>query len=57
LVGSGTIRERVAQAVDAYLGAIEEHPNVFLLLVGTAAREGPTRSRTARRRSPRSSRG
>jgi AcrR family transcriptional regulator len=33
LVGSGTIRERVAQAVDAYLGAIEEHPNVFLLLV------------------------
>lgn len=33
LVGSGPIRERVAQAVDAYLGAIEEHPNVFLLLM------------------------
>src|SRR5688572_25110569 len=33
LLGNGTIRERVAVAVDAYLGVIEEHPNVFLLLV------------------------
>ena len=33
LVGAEPVRERVALAVDAYLGAIEEHPNVFLLLV------------------------
>lgn len=33
LVVEGSVRERVAQAVDAYLDTIEEHPNVFLLLV------------------------
>ncbi|MGH3360904.1 MAG: TetR/AcrR family transcriptional regulator [Nocardioides sp.] len=27
------VRERVAQAVDAYLSTLEEHPQVFLLLV------------------------
>ena len=33
LLGSEPVRERVAHAVDAYLAVIEEHPNVFLLLV------------------------
>jgi AcrR family transcriptional regulator len=33
LVGDEPVRERVAHAVDAYLSVIEEHPNVFLLLV------------------------
>jgi AcrR family transcriptional regulator len=33
LVADGSVRDRVELAVEAYLGAIEEHPNVFLLLV------------------------
>ncbi len=33
LVAEGTLRERVDLACDAYLALIEEHPNVFLLLV------------------------
>jgi AcrR family transcriptional regulator len=32
-VADGTLRERVDQACEAYLAVIEEHPNVFLLLV------------------------
>ena len=33
LVAEGTLRERVDLACDAYLALLEEHPNVFLLLV------------------------
>lgn len=33
LVADGTLRERVDLACDAYLALLEEHPNVFLLLV------------------------
>jgi AcrR family transcriptional regulator len=33
LVAEGTLRERVDLGCDAYLAALEEHPNVFLLLV------------------------
>lgn len=33
LLSDGTVKERVELACDAYLAAIEEHPNVFLLLV------------------------
>jgi AcrR family transcriptional regulator len=33
LVADGTLRERVDLGCDAYLASIEEHPNVFLLLV------------------------
>jgi len=33
LLAEGTLRERVELACDAYLAALEEHPNVFLLLV------------------------
>jgi hypothetical protein len=33
LVADGALRERVDLACDAYLALLEEHPNVFLLLV------------------------
>ena len=33
LVAEGTLQERVGLACDSYLATIEEHPNVFLLLV------------------------
>ncbi|HEX6514676.1 MAG TPA: TetR/AcrR family transcriptional regulator [Nocardioidaceae bacterium] len=33
LLTAGSVRRRVELAVDAYLATIEEHPNVFLLLV------------------------
>ena len=33
LVATGSLRDRVDQATDTYLATIEEHPNVFLLLV------------------------
>jgi AcrR family transcriptional regulator len=33
LVADGTLRERVDLGCEAYLACIEEHPNVFLLLV------------------------
>ncbi|WP_165372453.1 TetR/AcrR family transcriptional regulator [Nocardioides iriomotensis] len=33
LLSEGTVRERVDLGCEAYLAAIEEHPNVFLLLV------------------------
>ncbi len=33
LVADGTLRERVDLGCDAYLATIEQHPNVFLLLV------------------------
>ncbi|MGZ4427506.1 MAG: TetR/AcrR family transcriptional regulator [Nocardioidaceae bacterium] len=33
LAAGGPLPERVAAATDAYLASIEEHPNVFLLLV------------------------
>ena len=33
LLAEDPVKIRVERAVDAYLGAIEEHPNVFLLLV------------------------
>ena len=33
LFSSGSVQERVELGCDAYLAAIEEHPNVFLLLV------------------------
>ncbi len=33
LLADGSVRRRVELAVEAYLGSIEEHPNVFLLLV------------------------
>jgi AcrR family transcriptional regulator len=33
LVAEGTLRERVDLGCDAYLALLEEHPNVFLLLV------------------------
>src|ERR1700754_1145632 len=33
LVADGALRERVDIACDAYLALLEEHPNVFLLLV------------------------
>ncbi len=33
LVADGTLRERVDLACDSYLACLEEHPNVFLLLV------------------------
>ena len=33
LLSAGSVKERVDQACEAYLAAIEEHPNVFLLLV------------------------
>ena len=33
LFSAGTVKERVELGCDAYLAAIEEHPNVFLLLV------------------------
>lgn len=33
LRGEAPVRERVSRAIDAYLGIIEDHPQVFLLLV------------------------
>jgi AcrR family transcriptional regulator len=33
LLSGGTVKERVDLGCEAYLAAIEEHPNVFLLLV------------------------
>jgi AcrR family transcriptional regulator len=33
LVADGTLRERVDLACDSYLALLDEHPNVFLLLV------------------------
>ena len=33
LLAEGPLRARVEMAVEAYLGTLEEHPNVFLLLV------------------------
>jgi len=33
LRGDAPVQERIAQAVDAYLTTLEEHPQVFLLLV------------------------
>ena len=55
LLADGTLRERVDLGCDAYLALIEEHPNVFLLLVqhrvGRVTRR-TTRWPTARQRSP-----
>ena len=46
------VRQRVARAVDAYLTTLEEHPQVFLLLVRHRARtRWPTARPPSRRRS------
>ena len=42
LAADGPVRDRVRMACDAYLEAIEEHPNVFLLLVQHRADTAPT---------------
>ncbi len=54
LVADGALRKRVDIACDAYLALLEEHPNVFLLLVRQRAGddEPATRWPTARPRSP-----
>ncbi len=38
LLSEGSVRERVELGCEAYLEAIEEHPNVFLLLVAHRVR-------------------
>jgi AcrR family transcriptional regulator len=40
LLADDSVKARVERAVDAYLGAIDEHPNVFLLLVRYRASGG-----------------
>jgi len=40
LTSDAAMRDRVEMAVDAYLGTLEEHPNVFLLLVRYRATDG-----------------
>ncbi|MEI5672264.1 MULTISPECIES: TetR/AcrR family transcriptional regulator [unclassified Nocardioides] len=40
ILTEASVRDRVQRGVDAYLGAIEEHPNVFLLLVRHRAGHG-----------------
>jgi len=42
LVADGALRERVDAACDAYLALLEEHPNVFLLLVRHRAGDDAT---------------
>ncbi len=41
ILGEGPIRDRIARAIDAYLQVIEEHQQVFLLLVRRGPGEDP----------------
>jgi len=41
ILGEGPVRERIASAIDAYLQVIEEHEQVFLLLVRRRPGEDP----------------
>lgn len=41
ILGDGPVRDRIARAIDAYLQVIEEHQQVFLLLVRRGPGEDP----------------